>query len=208
MPVRQLRPDSDAKEVSKEIIKAHPSLLAPHLVSGLQVERLVARLIEHKHQQQQLDATAQRKHGGVAPPPSQPTAVVRPDASPGKPRAKSAGEPSGTSEQAEPTPPDLRGAAEGGDLNAASETDLKAAKAAMELTFSRHALRPGDAGYLHDKRVEAPAEVMQYALSLPLPWRWSSTGARSECQNHPRPVCPPCCRAGREQRMGRRARRL
>ena len=42
------------------------------------------------------------------------------------------------------------------DLNKASEEELKAAKAAMEQDFERKALKPGDAGYVHDKRVTAP----------------------------------------------------
>ena len=46
-----------------------------------------------------------------------------------------------------------------GDLNAVSEEQLKAAKAEMDVLFQKKALRPGDPGYVHDKRVEAPAEL-------------------------------------------------
>ena len=37
---------------------------------------------------------------------------------------------------------------DGRDLNKASEDDLKAAKAAMEVDFERHALKPGDAQWV------------------------------------------------------------
>ena len=46
-----------------------------------------------------------------------------------------------------------------GDLNHASEEELEAAKAAMEFDFARAALKPGDVGYVHDKRVAAPDEL-------------------------------------------------
>ena len=58
-----------------------------------------------------------------------------------------------------------------GDLNAVSDADLIAAKAAMEVTFQRSALRPGDPGYVHDKRVDAPAQVR---VSAPLPRPFAS----------------------------------
>ena len=43
------------------------------------------------------------------------------------------------------------------DLNKVSDHELQAAKHAMARDFDRHALRPGDDGYVHDKRVAPPA---------------------------------------------------
>ena len=47
------------------------------------------------------------------------------------------------------------------DLNKVSAEELKEAKAAMETEFERCALKPGDAGYVHDKRVEAPTDDLE-----------------------------------------------
>ena len=52
MPVRKLHGHSNPAEIAQGIIRAHPSLLAPHLVSAAQVERLIGRLVEHRRQQQ------------------------------------------------------------------------------------------------------------------------------------------------------------
>ena len=49
--------------------------------------------------------------------------------------------------------------ADGGDLQSVSEEALQKAKDAMEATFEANRLKPGDAGYVHDKRVEPPAEL-------------------------------------------------
>ena len=51
MPVRRLAADSDPVAVAQEIVKAHPNLLSPQLVSEAQVERLMKRLIEHKRKE-------------------------------------------------------------------------------------------------------------------------------------------------------------
>ena len=48
MPIRGLRADSNPASLAQEVVRAHPSLLAPHLVSGSQIERLLKRLVEHK----------------------------------------------------------------------------------------------------------------------------------------------------------------
>ena len=51
---------------------------------------------------------------------------------------------------------------DGVDLNKVGEAANKAAKAAMDVAFEQHALRPGDADYVHDKRVEAkPREELE-----------------------------------------------
>jgi len=39
------------------------------------------------------------------------------------------------------------------------EETLKEAKAAMNLAFESNRLRPGDEGYVHDKRVAPPEEL-------------------------------------------------
>ena len=41
-----------------------------------------------------------------------------------------------------------------GDLNRVSEKELAAAKASMEETFEKHAMRPGEVGYEYDRRVD------------------------------------------------------
>ena len=50
-------------------------------------------------------------------------------------------------------------AGDGGDLNRVSETELQTAKQAMDATFEANRLKPGDAGYVHDKRLEPPTEL-------------------------------------------------
>ena len=56
MPVRQLDASSDVAAAAQQLIDAHPSLLAPHLVSGEQIERLVRKLVNHKIAQQEAHA--------------------------------------------------------------------------------------------------------------------------------------------------------
>ena len=76
MPVRQLDASSDVAAAAQQLIDAHPSLLAPHLVSGEQIERLVRKLVNHKIAQQeahaaQLHDEQQRMRPPVKPPPDE-----------------------------------------------------------------------------------------------------------------------------------------
>ena len=54
MPVRRLHAQSDPKVIAKALAEAHPSLLAPHIVSLSQLERLIGKLVEHKQKQSGL----------------------------------------------------------------------------------------------------------------------------------------------------------
>jgi hypothetical protein len=58
---------------------------------------------------------------------------------------------------------------DGGDLQSVSEEALLRAKQAMEATFESNRLRPGDPGYVHDKRVRV---ILSLSLTphLPLPF--------------------------------------
>ena len=176
MPVRHLSASSDARTVAESIIKAHPSLLAPHLVSLSQVEGLMRRLIEHRASEARHAAAgsgsssrAPRKRAArherdgdirvsvsaethLASPLSLRTCVLS-AAPPHQQRsAADSAEALGRGETSGAGAEDER------DLNKASEDELKAAKAAMERGFERVALKPGDMGYVHDKRVAAPAD--------------------------------------------------
>ena len=131
MPVRKLKATSDPLKVAEKIVQSHPNLLAPHLVSTSQVERLIRRLIDA----QAADGAAPLTGAAAAPAPS-------------KPAAEPAAAPS----------PQRGGGSQWGDLNKASDEEVKAAKAAMAVDFDKHALKPGDAGYVHDKRVEIPPD--------------------------------------------------
>ena len=76
MPVRQLDASSDVAAAAQQLIDAHPSLLAPHLVSGEQIERLVRKLVNHKIAQQEAHAAQhrdelQRMRRPVKPPPEE-----------------------------------------------------------------------------------------------------------------------------------------
>ncbi|KAL1495962.1 hypothetical protein AB1Y20_014603 [Prymnesium parvum] len=48
MPVRNLRSDSNAKELAQKLAEQHPNLLDPSIVSAEQLERLTAKLVQHK----------------------------------------------------------------------------------------------------------------------------------------------------------------
>lgn len=139
MPVRHLKSTSDPQAVAKAIVEAHPSLLSPELVSTDQIVRLIRRLIKHKASAQkttavQAVATSASGDGGSQSSPQQSPPATGTDAQ----RAATA------------AVDDVH------DLNRASEDELKAAKAAMEVAFERVALKPGDANYVHDKRVAVP----------------------------------------------------
>ena len=53
MPVREVQADSDIAELTDRLAEAHPTLLAPHVVSQEQLQRLVAKLIAHEKRRQQ-----------------------------------------------------------------------------------------------------------------------------------------------------------
>lgn len=142
MPVRHLTPTSDPLKVAEKIVQAHPNLLAPHLVSTSQVERLIRKLVE----QQKRDAML-----GAADKPASSEAAAALASAPAAPAAPSASAPSGSS-----APGGLQWSER--DLNKASDEEVQAAKASMTLDFEKHALRPGDTAYVHDKRVEVPPE--------------------------------------------------
>ena len=85
MPVRQLDASSDVAAAAQQLIDAHPSLLAPHLVSGEQIERLVRKLVNHKIAQQETAARhrdeLQRMRPPVKPPPEEePAPASKPSA--------------------------------------------------------------------------------------------------------------------------------
>ena len=178
MPVRGLRADSNPAVLSRDIIRAHPQLLAPHLVSNTQVERLMKRLVEHKQQQQQQhgsglitsksDAAGQPSQssgsgggGGALSSSSSIAANASAGAKsmiPGTASSSALAPAAAASKATEPSAP-LPDLSDDGDLNAVSEEQLKAAKAEMDVLFQKKVLRPGDPGYVHDKRVEVPAEL-------------------------------------------------
>ena len=66
MPVRKLKATSDPLKVAEKIVQSHPNLLAPHLVSTSQVERLIRRLIDA----QAADGAAPLTGAAAAPAPS------------------------------------------------------------------------------------------------------------------------------------------
>ena len=80
MPIRQLTATSDPHAVANAIIEAHPSLLAPNLVSNNQMVRLIKKLVEHKA------AKAANAGGGAA-------AAVKVTDAPAQPAGKSGAPP-------------------------------------------------------------------------------------------------------------------
>ena len=178
MPVRNLEASSDPRSVAETIVAAHPNLLAPNLVSKNQVERLIRKLVEHHKKKPAGEKAAASKAGGKAsrseeapaPLPSLASAPSHSKPSPSSTAAAASSPPKATAGAAATAAAALSvafaagaaavdiSAGEDGDLNKVSEEELKAAKAAMELDFERHALRPGDANYVHDKRVMPPSE--------------------------------------------------
>ena len=161
MPVRRLHADSDPVDVAEAIVQAHPSLLSPNLVSAAQVERLIGRLVEHKQQQQLLNVEQPEAQKQQAKLPAT-TSHYR-GAGPSSLAASAITSlPRRGAEQ--PHLDAARGVRDGGDLNAASEAELAAAKAEMQMTFERNSLRPGDTGYVHDKRLDAPDAVRACVL--------------------------------------------
>jgi FkbM family methyltransferase len=71
MPVRGLKNGASAADVAARLIRAHPSLLGPHVVSGTQLERLCSRLIGHAADQAdqaaaRLRVVAEADVGGTA----------------------------------------------------------------------------------------------------------------------------------------------
>ena len=175
MPVRRLHADSDPVDVAEAIVQAHPSLLSPNLVSAAQVERLIGRLVEHKQQQQLLNVEQPEAQKQQAKLPAT-TSHYR-GAGPSSLAASAITSlPRRGAEQ--PHLDAARGVRDGGDLNAASEADLAAAKAEMQMTFERNSLRPGDTGYVHDKRLDAPDAVRAWVSAHPhktaVAWRRGS----------------------------------
>jgi len=69
MPVRKLHGDSDPVKIATALAAAHPSLLAPHIVSAAQLERLVRRLIEHRRKQVQEEDERERERQREQMPP-------------------------------------------------------------------------------------------------------------------------------------------
>ena len=232
MPVRHLRGDSDPRKVAQALSAAHPSLLAPHVVSPVQLERLLAKLVKHVatrsvHSDSVLTDLAPvpslppAPANGLLPKPFSPASNLPSDSncksSPAGPAlvgaAHSAAAPTAleddvdalldeimdetpVSRSSESTQAPKLGssaspstrplpaasdacsasctttklasdadrvvahlAGDGGDLNRVSETELQTAKQAMDATFEANRLKPGDAGYVHDKRLEPPTEL-------------------------------------------------
>ena len=69
MPVRKLHGDSDPVKIATALAAAHPSLLAPHIVSAAQLERLVRRLVEHRRKQVQEEDERERERQREQMPP-------------------------------------------------------------------------------------------------------------------------------------------
>ena len=169
MPVRQLSASSDPTAVAKSIIDAHQALLGPKIVSFKQVERLIKRLVDHKVMAAQPPVDI----GDDPIAPSSSSKKVPPSAASNGASSVGAGSSSAGSAAMAKAQAAIASAsaasasaasAVGGDvderdLNKASEEELIAAKAAMDLHFAKAALKPGDAGYVHDKRVAPPAEL-------------------------------------------------
>jgi hypothetical protein len=104
---------------------------------------------------------------------------------------------------------------DGGDLQSVSEEALLRAKQAMEATFESNRLRPGDPGYVHDKRVRvilslsltptclcpsSPSHRLPLFGRSSLPQRWRRTRgmtslrtlSRRRRTTHLRPHCSGC----------------
>ena len=58
MPVRRLTAESDPADLAARLVRTHPSLLAPNVVSPAQLERLVAKLIAHKREEDRRERSA------------------------------------------------------------------------------------------------------------------------------------------------------
>ncbi|KAG8466089.1 hypothetical protein KFE25_005659 [Diacronema lutheri] len=135
IPVRNLSAKSDATAVAAQLATAHADLLSR--VQPAQLESLVRRLVE---------AVAKRDAASAAWSASceASSASAHPAAGAlGTAGAPGAGRPAG-------------GAAVGGseNLNALDDAALAVVKAEMDVGFSASRLRPGDPGYVYDKRVE------------------------------------------------------
>ena len=167
MPVRHLQADSDPSQLAQQIIAAHPTLLSPQQISAAQITRLMGKLVAHKQQQQQQPQRQgqpldQQQQEQTAPQPRQEQEQGRQQQQSDAASAAAAVESSWPrSEPAAAAGSAGAALGDGGDLNKVSEDELKAAKAAMEVDFKKNALRPGDEGYVYDKRVERPSGELE-----------------------------------------------
>jgi len=132
MPVRKVQATSDPSALATQLTQTHQSLLGPDVVSHEQIVRLMTKLVQHAAKAPPAPAP-----GAPAPAAAAPVAASATG-------ALAAGGDSGT---------------DGDDLNKVSAEELAARKAAMEVDFERNRVKPGDAAFRHDKRIEfAPAE--------------------------------------------------
>lgn len=141
IPVRGLRAESEPADVARRLAQAHADLLAPALVPTAQLEKLMQRLVSSVAERALTSGQSLAPQRQVAPA-SQGSAAV----------------PAWGGSGASPPPAAV---APDANLNALDTDELNAVKATMDVAFRARQLKPGDAGYEYDKRVDFGRPVAQ-----------------------------------------------